>query len=86
MSWGVNRIGRAVPLAAKVAEDLNRIKCIDPEESIKQAAGALIAAALAAQGPGIVVKLEAAGHQSGSGSELSNTLTISLQPVYGFVE
>ena len=86
MSWSVSAIGKPAAVAAKVQKDISAYKCVDPEEGVKQAAGAAIAAALGAQNPSSAVKVEASGHQSGTGETAVNTLKIEVTPVYGFVE
>jgi hypothetical protein len=86
MSWSVSGIGRPVAVAAKLAADLSAYKCVDPEESVKQAAAALLAAALAAQDPVSVVKVSASGSQGTSGNSIYNSVRIEVEPVYGFIE
>lgn len=86
MSWSVSAVGKPTAVAAKCQEELTRFKCIDPEEGVKLAAASTIAAALAAQNPQSAVKVMASGHQSGTGETATNTLNISVEPLYGFVE
>jgi hypothetical protein len=76
----------------RVAEDLNRYPCPDPEEGVKQAAAAAIKAAVEAQDSNSVVKVSASGHQNtlygvnGAPDKIQNTLSITIEPLYGFVE
>jgi hypothetical protein len=49
MSWGVSAIGRAPAVGAAIERQFESGKCAEPEESIRQAARALIAASIAAQ-------------------------------------
>ena len=97
MSWSVQGIGKASVLAPKIEADLGAAKCTEPEESVRQAARATIAAALAAQDPATCVRLSASGSQStiwqpndAEGrpvpAKLCNSLTITIEPQYGFVE
>lgn len=86
MSWSVSAIGKPTAVAAKVRNDLGRIKCVDPEENVKNHACALLESALGAQKAASCVKVEASGHQSGDGENAQNTLTIKVEPIYGFVE
>ena len=92
MSWGVNAIGKSLAVAAKVAAEFAQHPCIEPEEGVRQAAAVAIAAALAAQDPNTAVKVEAGGHQSpiydatGKMIGIQNTLSVKVEPVYGFVE
>ena len=93
MSWSVNAIGKPPAVAAKIAADLNQYKCIEPEETVKQAVGAAIAAALAAQSPIGVVRVVGGGNQyteygpdGKTVLSIRNTLDIKVEPLYGFVE
>ena len=93
MSWGVSGVGKPVALAAKLATEFSKNPCCDPEESVRQAAGAVIAACLAAQDPNSVVTVMAGGHQStvygtdgNATGQYQNTLNIKIDPIYGFVE
>ncbi len=93
MSWNVTVVGKASAVAAKVAQDLERIKCSEPEETIKNTAASIIATALAAYPEGYAVKVEASGSQgpgySSTGQQLGgqvNSLNLKIEPVYGFVE
>jgi hypothetical protein len=83
MSWSVSATGKAPAVASKIAAEISRSKCIEPEEGVKQAVGAALAAALAAQDPEQTVKVSASGHQggdAGSGTKISNTLHVSVEP------
>lgn len=82
-SWSVSACGKPAAVAVKIQSDINAYKCIDPEESVKQAAGAAIAAALAAQPEGAHVQVIARGSQT---ADYENFLTIEVKPMFGFVE
>jgi hypothetical protein len=91
MSWSVGAIGRPAVVAAKIAADLSQYSCVDPEEGVKQAVGAALAVALAAQDPSSVVKVAASGSQgtnyvNGKSAGFTNSLNISVEPIHGFVE
>lgn len=86
MSWSVSAIGKASAVAAKIAADIERQKCMEPEEAIKKSVASALAAALAAFPEGSAVKVEASGSQSATGAKATNNLSVSLQPLYGFVE
>jgi ABC-type Zn2+ transport system substrate-binding protein/surface adhesin len=92
MSWGITAIGKPQAVAAKLADEFTKHPCIDPEEGVRQAAANVIAVALAAQDPNSAVKVMANGHQfqnydlKGTKSTISNTLSITVEPVSGFVE
>lgn len=87
MSWSVSAVGKAAAVAAKIAQEINAYKCAEPEEGVKQAAGVVLAAALAAQDPAGVVQVAASGSQSQQGTPpvFTNSLAITVTPIYGFV-
>ncbi len=91
MSWSVSAFGKAPAVATKLAADFARIKCTEPEETIKNSVAAAFAAGLAAMPPGLVVTAEASGSQyapdsSKKPAEFSNQLTVKLQPHGAFLE
>jgi hypothetical protein len=93
MSWSVAGIGKAPAVAEKIEKDFtNASPCSEPEETARQAARAVIAAALAGQDPSRVVSVNANGSMSNSAdwpstvAKISNSLSITVQPQYGFVE
>ena len=90
MSWSVSAIGKAGPVAAKVAADLAAVKCSEPEETIKNTIGNVIAIALKEFPPDFPVRVRASGSQySPSGTPSTpqiNQLSVTLEPIYGFVE
>lgn len=93
MSWSVGAIGKAPAVAVKLKADLDAMTCSEPENSVKDGAGVALIAALAAQSPTAVVKASASGSQSQTYDKdgttvllVNNTLSISVEPVWGFVE
>jgi len=89
MSWSVGATGKAAAVAKAIAKQFaDAGKCVEPEETVRQAALSVISAAINGQGPKAAVTVNASGHQSGlpGTNEVSNTLTISVQPLYGFIE
>jgi hypothetical protein len=93
MSWSVGGIGKAKALAAKIENDFaNTTACAEPEETVRQAARAVIAAALAGQHESKAIKVSASGSMSNyaewpsTEAKVSNSLTITVEPQYGFVE
>jgi len=90
MSWNVTAIGKVPAVRKSVAEQFNKQKCSEPEETVRLAALSVIATALAAQDDAIAVKVEAYGSQSfadwSAKTGLSNNLSISITPLYGFAE
>lgn len=90
MSWSIFTIGRAGALRAKVAADLANIKCSEPEETIKNTVAATLDLALAAFPPNYALRIDAAGSQHAPDhskpDERVNSLSVKLEPIYGFVE
>jgi hypothetical protein len=87
MSWSVGAIGKAAAVRTSIAKQFEGTKCVEPEETVRKAAAALIDAALGAQSSATAVKVLASGSQSSSStSGVSNSLMISVEPQYGFVE
>lgn len=80
-------------MGAEIVRQTSQSKCNEPEETVRQAALAVIAAAIAAQDPASAVKVSASGSQSekydSNGQRtgvFTNSLSISIEPLYGFVE
>ena len=90
MSWSANMVGKPKAVAAKLARELSWFKCEEPEESIKNAVSAALAAALAAFPPDLPVSIVANGSQQvtdvNKPAELQNYLYVELKPLYGFIE
>ena len=88
MSWSLQSVGKAPAVRADVAKSFTTNQCTEPEETVRQAAAAVIDAALAAQDPSVAVKVTAQGSQSlkaytaGTGY----SLTGAIEPLWGFVE
>lgn len=89
MSWSVNAIGKAHAVAAKLSANLASSRCSEPEETIKNIVGSAIAAALAAFPANYAVKVVAMGSQSCPDSsnpdEKTNSLSLTIEPIWGFV-
>lgn len=88
MSWSVQAVGKVPAVCVEVAKQFSQGKCIDPEESIRKAAMDVIAAAIAAQGSNVVIKVAASGSQSTDyvTNVIRNQLNIVIEPLYGFLE
>ena len=89
MSWSVQCFGKPAAVRTKVAESFASIRCNEPEQSIANAAASMIDSALAAFPPEYPVKIAAAGsqYQPDAGKpEIINSLSLSIEAVYGFVE
>ena len=87
MSWSIQASGKAKPVAAKLAKDLAQIKCSEPEETIKNKVGEIIAAALGSFSDKIPVTIKASGSQSTDNNlVVSNSLNVSIEPQWNFLE
>jgi hypothetical protein len=94
MSWSISVVGKAGAVATKVTEQLTRIKCSEPEETIKNSVGSILITALAAYPGNSAVSVSASGSQGSAydsegkpvpGSHV-NSLSVALTPLYGFVD
>lgn len=87
MSWSVSAMGKAAAVAQKVAADLERQKCPEPEQAIKTKLGEVAAMALAALPDNTYVKVEGGGHQNAENhGKFVNAFKIEVTPLYGFIE
>jgi hypothetical protein len=95
MSWSVAEVGRAHAVAKKIAQDFARIKCDEPEETVKNAVAHICATALVAFPPNEAVKVTAHGSQFepygednkpiGVGHNI-NSVFLEIVPIYNFRE
>ena len=85
MSWSVGGFGHASAVRAKLASDLAKISCPEPENTIKNNVAASIDLALAGLNPDAVVKVEASGSQSTGSFGVTNTLNVKIEQQWGFV-
>jgi hypothetical protein len=92
MSWGVSAIGKAGAVRASIAGQFSRGgKCVEPEETIRQAAAKIIDTALESISSIYVVKVSASGSQgfkdySKPENGVHNNLGIFVEVQHGFVE
>jgi hypothetical protein len=89
MSWSVAATGKAPAVMTEIARQFAaQAKCVDPEEDVRQAAIAILATAITSQDAGTAIRVMASGHQSTSYPEkrVSNSLTITIEPLYQFFE
>jgi len=89
MSWSVSAVGKAGAVASDVAKQFSSApKCPAPEETIRQAAAALLATVLAAQSGSQALKISAWGStvlDANGKSVASSQLSITVDPIIGFV-
>ncbi len=93
MSWSVQAVGKSDKVAEAIeAQFAGLSKCSEPEETVKQSVRAAVAASLAAQIPATAVKVSASGSQSSyrdhkdAPVRVQNTVSVSIEPLWGFVE
>lgn len=88
MSWSATAVGKGPAVAKAFAEAIERAHCREPEETIKNLAGGLVATALAAFPPNVAVKVSARGSQNTSedGKTAANDFSLTIEPIYGFIE
>lgn len=88
MSWSVSAVGKASAVATRIKEQMAVGKCAEPEETIKQAVGEIIATALGSMPEqSLAVKVEASGSQSTTNNiVVSNSLTVKIEPIHGFLD
>lgn len=85
-------MGKPPAVAVAIEQQFSMGACSEPEETVRQSARAMIAAALAAQRPDSIVQVSASGSQNSTytdgkwGAPFQNSLEIKVQPLYGFVE
>jgi len=85
MSWQFHQAGTAKALLAKAEEDLNRYKCIEPEESIKQSVIDIIEATLKTAPDNVIFAIDAAGSQTGNDKGILCDLKLEIKTIYGLV-
>jgi hypothetical protein len=91
MSWSISAIGKPAAVAAKLAAEFAKNSCSEPEESIRQSVATIVATSLRAFPPDHAVRVEASGSQScpdfsKAPNEKTNNLSVSIMPIWGFVE
>ena len=87
MSWSVLAVGKPSAVAAKLEKDFTAYKCSEPEETIRQSVAMAVSTALAAFPEASAVRVDASGSQSqGADGKATNTLSVKIEPLYGFVE
>jgi hypothetical protein len=91
MSWSVAAVGKAAAVKTEIARQFAvGSKCLEPEETVRQSAAVVMDAALAAQDPTMAVKASASGSMTFKNWDNrtggSNNLSISIEPLYGFIE
>ena len=89
MSWSVAANGKQPAVKAEIARQFeNGGKCSEPEETVRQAAKAVVLAAINATDASYPIKVSASGSQSGDYGKriFSNSLTITIEPIWSWLE
>ncbi len=91
MSWSFSFIGKPKAVAAKIVEVMAKNPCAEPEETIRQGVGSIVATALGAFPETAAVRVDASGSQSvtngGTGAvDTINQLNFKIEPIWVFVE
>lgn len=89
MSWSVSAVGKPSAVAVKLAAQFSGIKCMEPEETIKNTVASAVAVALKAFPESSAVKVDAYGSQSTDAAKpdfATNQLSVKIEPLWGFCE
>ncbi|MBV8893880.1 MAG: hypothetical protein JO266_18245 [Acidobacteria bacterium] len=88
MSWSFSATGKPAAVRAKASEHFTptRLRLEQPEMNIALKIGEAIDAALDKMPSSLPVNVEASGSQSRDETGVANTLRLTIEPVWGFVE
>jgi hypothetical protein len=92
MSWSFQAVGKPAAVLAKAKQEFAKSPCVEPEETIRQKALEQIDVALSAFPASAPVKVIANGSQSSeyaagvTTGKATNSLNVTIEPLYGFVE
>lgn len=91
MSWSVSAVGKPKAVAAAIAAQAANNKCKEPEEGIKSTVVEIVATACNAMPEGSAVEVTASGSMqcvdyNDPSKGNTNQLTVSIKPLFGFVE
>jgi hypothetical protein len=86
MSWSVSAIGKPAAVAKKMAEEFAKNPCIQPEETIRQAVAGIVATALSSFPNNYAFRVDASGSQSSSDAGTTHSLSVKIEPIWGFCE
>lgn len=91
MSWSASGVGKAGVLAGKLALEFDRVKCAEPEQTIKDQVAQIVQLALSAFPPDMPVRVNASGSQqsvdfSDPNAPKVNQLNVTIEPIWGFLE
>lgn len=87
MSWSVYAMGKPEAVVKKIEAEFDNITYLQgPEKELKELAKELLVKATKAYSGNAVVNITSSGHASETIDSKSQTLNISITPMYGFVE
>lgn len=89
MSWSFYGVGRPIAVLNKARTEIARIRCAEPEETVKNKLLNIIEASLLAMPDASAVKIEASGSQSSDSKDpakFTNDVKLDITPLWGFVE
>ena len=99
MSWSVSAVGKKAAVLASIDKQFAAIQCKLPEQALAIKAGALVHDLIVAADDNFVLRVDASGsagcvpvYEEGSTTKVidwrqtSQTLKISVEPVWGFLD
>lgn len=91
MSWSFYACGKPAAVLAKARTELERIKCAEPEETIKAKVLNILEASLLAMPASSLIDIKVSGSQSmadysDASKGVCNQLIMEIKPLYGFIE
>lgn len=87
MSWSISATGGRQAVLKSCQEQLAKITCSEPEESIKNKVGEIIEMALVGvEGGGVMVAASGSQYTPEQGKPPRNTLRFEITEIYNFAE
>lgn len=84
MSWSFHGIGRPAAVLAKAQAELPRMRCVEPEETVKGKLLEALEAALDNWPDNYAVRVAASGSQFMNDGKSTQTLSVTIEPLLGF--
>lgn len=87
MSWSVSAIGKPSKVAEKLTAEFAKLTYLaKPENEIAEAIGQALIKAAADTTDVAAIRVEATGSMGMNGGNHTHNISVSVSPVYGFVE
>lgn len=87
MSWSVSAIGKPSKVAERLTADFAKLTYLaKPEDEIAAAIGQALIKAAGDTTDVAAIRIEASGSMGSNGGNHTHNISISVAPVYGFVE